>query len=47
MLIEAMKIEHTISAPFDGVVNEIRFKAGDQIAAEGIALALMEPTPAE
>ena len=47
MLIEAMKIEHTISAPFDGVVNEIRFKAGDQIAAEGIALAVMEPTPAE
>lgn len=42
MLIEAMKIEHTITAPFDGVVSEIRFKAGDQITTEGVALAVME-----
>ncbi len=44
MLIEAMKIEHTITAPFDGLLNEICFKAGDQITAEGIPLAVMEPT---
>ena len=43
MLIEAMKIEHTITAPFDGYIHEIRFKAGDQITAEGVALAVMEP----
>jgi biotin carboxyl carrier protein len=42
MLIEAMKIEHTIKAPYDGVVKELRFKAGDQIGSEGIALAVME-----
>jgi len=46
MLIEAMKIEHTVTAPFDGTVTEVRFKAGDQIAAEGIQLAVMEPNPA-
>lgn len=44
MLIEAMKIEHTITAPFDGTVSEVRFKAGDQIDAEGVALAVMEPS---
>ncbi len=43
MLIEAMKIEHTITAPFDGVVSEIRFRAGDQIPAEGVELAVMKP----
>jgi biotin carboxyl carrier protein len=42
MLIEAMKIEHTIKAPFDGIVKELRFNAGDQISAEGIPLAIME-----
>jgi 3-methylcrotonyl-CoA carboxylase alpha subunit len=43
LLIEAMKIEHTIAAPFDGTVAELRFKAGDQIAGEGVELAVMEP----
>lgn len=43
LLIEAMKIEHTIAAPFDGTVTELRFKAGDQIAGEGVELAVMEP----
>ncbi|MFT4581812.1 MAG: 3-methylcrotonyl-CoA carboxylase alpha subunit [Gammaproteobacteria bacterium] len=45
MLIEAMKIEHTIAAPYAGIVSEIRFKAGEQITAEGVALAVMEQTP--
>ena len=43
LLIEAMKIEHTIAAPFDGTVTEVRFKAGDQIPGEGVELAVMEP----
>ena len=45
MLLEAMKIEHTINAPYAGVVTEIRFKAGEQITAEGVALAVMERAP--
>ncbi len=44
LLIEAMKIEHTITAPYDGTVTEIRFQPGDQITAEGVELAVMEPT---
>ena len=42
MLMEAMKIEHTISAPFSGTVTEVRFKQGDQITAEGVQLIVME-----
>ncbi|MGR8949078.1 MAG: acetyl-CoA carboxylase biotin carboxylase subunit [Gammaproteobacteria bacterium] len=42
MLMEAMKIEHTISAPFDGTVTEVRFSPGDQVTAEGVQLIVME-----
>ena len=31
-VIEAMKIEHTITAPTDGVVAELLFAAGDSVA---------------
>jgi 3-methylcrotonyl-CoA carboxylase alpha subunit len=31
-VIEAMKIEHTITAPTDGVVVELLFAAGDLVA---------------
>lgn len=43
MLMEAMKIEHTITAPFDGIVTEIRFRAGEQVTAEGVQLIVLEP----
>ena len=41
MVIEAMKMEHTIAAPRDGVVETVRFAAGDLVeeGAELIALA--------
>jgi 3-methylcrotonyl-CoA carboxylase alpha subunit len=41
LMIEAMKMEHTIAAPFDGVVEAIRFAVGDLVeeGAELIALA--------
>lgn len=42
MLMEAMKIEHTIAAPFAGTISEVRFKPGDQITAEGVQLIVME-----
>jgi 3-methylcrotonyl-CoA carboxylase alpha subunit len=29
---EAMKMEHTISAPSDGVVEEVLYQVGDQVA---------------
>jgi 3-methylcrotonyl-CoA carboxylase alpha subunit len=41
MVIEAMKMEHTVTAPADGVVEAVRFAAGDTVeeGAELITLA--------
>jgi 3-methylcrotonyl-CoA carboxylase alpha subunit len=41
LVLEAMKMETTISAPADGVVKEVRFAAGDQVD-DGAALIVME-----
>ncbi|MBA3598158.1 MAG: acetyl/propionyl/methylcrotonyl-CoA carboxylase subunit alpha [Methylibium sp.] len=40
-VMEAMKMEHTLNAPSDGVVAALRFAAGDQVA-EGEALLDLE-----
>jgi 3-methylcrotonyl-CoA carboxylase alpha subunit len=37
LILEAMKMEHTITAPADGVVKEIHYAAGDQVL-EGVEL---------
>ncbi|WP_323000112.1 acetyl/propionyl/methylcrotonyl-CoA carboxylase subunit alpha [Castellaniella sp.] len=43
VVMEAMKMEHTIDAPHDGVVQEVFYAVGDQVA-EGVTLiALDEP----
>jgi len=42
IVVEAMKMEHTIAAPFDGEVRELCFEVGDQVE-EGDELLLMEP----
>ncbi len=31
LVIEAMKVEHTIRAPFDGFVSEVCFEIGDLV----------------
>ena len=31
LILEAMKMEHTISAPFDGIVKQVRVRAGQQM----------------
>jgi 3-methylcrotonyl-CoA carboxylase alpha subunit len=41
VILEAMKMEHTIAAPHDGRVAEIHFKAGEQVA-EGTELLRLE-----
>lgn len=41
MLLEAMKMEHTIRAPKAGVVSAINYAAGDQVA-EGVDLLAIE-----
>ncbi len=42
MIMEAMKMEHTIRAPADGTVGEIRFAVGEQVD-EGVELIHFEP----
>jgi len=41
VVLEAMKMEHTIAAPHDGRVAEIHYKAGDQVN-EGVELIKLE-----
>ena len=41
LILEAMKMEHTITAPADGVVKEIHFAAGEQVL-EGVELITLE-----
>mgnify|MGYP000544741730 CR=1 FL=1 len=39
-VMEAMKMEHTITAPHDGVVEELLYAVGDQVAEGGEILRL-------
>jgi 3-methylcrotonyl-CoA carboxylase alpha subunit len=41
-VIEAMKMEHTLTAPLDGVVTEVSAAVGEQLA-EGSPIVLIEP----
>ena len=36
VVLEAMKMEHALAAPFDGVVGEIGVSVGDQVAADTV-----------
>ena len=42
LIMEAMKMEHTIKAPFDGVIGEIYFNPGDMVNGGIELLALLE-----
>jgi 3-methylcrotonyl-CoA carboxylase alpha subunit len=37
---EAMKMEHTLSAPFDGVANDVVHKLGDQVSENAVLLRI-------
>jgi len=41
LILEAMKMEHTITAPADGTVKEIHYGAGEQVL-EGAELIKVE-----
>ncbi|CAD5374104.1 Biotin carboxylase / Biotin carboxyl carrier protein [Rubrivivax sp. A210] len=45
-VMEAMKMEHTVSAPHDGVVEELLYAVGDQVAEGGELLRLGPARPA-
>ncbi|MBM0170897.1 acetyl/propionyl/methylcrotonyl-CoA carboxylase subunit alpha [Altererythrobacter sp. C41] len=42
MVLEAMKMEHALTAPFDGTVTELAASAGAQVQVEAV-LAVVEP----
>jgi len=44
LVLEAMKMEHTIKAPRAGVVKAFHFDAGDQVS-EGAELVELEAAP--
>ncbi len=46
MVLEAMKMEHALTAPFDGVVAELAASAGAQVQVEAL-LAVIEPAEAD
>jgi propionyl-CoA carboxylase alpha chain len=46
LVLEAMKMQHTIAAPHDGVVSEIPVAVGDQVTA-GTVLAVVQPAQTE
>ncbi|MNR46271.1 Glutaconyl-CoA decarboxylase subunit gamma [compost metagenome] len=46
LVMEAMKMEHTISAPADGVVSEVLYGVGEQVA-EGAQLLAFAVAVAE
>jgi acetyl/propionyl-CoA carboxylase alpha subunit len=47
MILEAMKMEHTIRAPHDGVVAAIHYRPGDQVRAAAVLLDVRATTAAE
>jgi 3-methylcrotonyl-CoA carboxylase alpha subunit len=44
IVIEAMKMEHTVTAPADGIVEAVRFAPGD-LVEEGAELIVLAPEP--
>jgi len=45
MVIEAMKMEHTIAAPRDGIVSAVHYAAGDPVEEGAELIALTEEKP--
>jgi 3-methylcrotonyl-CoA carboxylase alpha subunit len=46
MVLEAMKMEHALTAPFDGTVRELAASAGGQVQVEAV-LCVIEPGAVE
>jgi 3-methylcrotonyl-CoA carboxylase alpha subunit len=42
LTLEAMKMEHTLTAPFDGVVAELNASAGQQVQVEAVLARIEE-----
>ncbi|MCL4170231.1 UNVERIFIED_CONTAM: hypothetical protein GTU68_052468 [Idotea baltica] len=46
LVLEAMKMEHTLRAPRDGAIGEVLVSEGDQVTDGTLLLALAEETDA-
>jgi acetyl-CoA/propionyl-CoA carboxylase, biotin carboxylase, biotin carboxyl carrier protein len=46
VVVEAMKMEHVLAAPVDGIVRELRAKPGATVAKDAV-LAVVEPAPSQ
>jgi acetyl-CoA/propionyl-CoA carboxylase biotin carboxyl carrier protein len=44
LVVEAMKMEHVLAAPVDGIVRDLRVKPGATVAKDAV-LAVIEPAP--
>jgi biotin carboxyl carrier protein len=42
VVLEAMKMEHSLSAPWDGTIATVAVKPGDRVE-EGVELVVLEP----
>ena len=47
VVIEAMKMEHTIVCPHDGIVAEVRVEVGDQVETGAVLAVVVEEDSAE
>jgi len=42
MILEAMKMEHTITSPRDGVIERVAFREGELVPADAVLVAFRE-----
>ncbi|NNE19033.1 MAG: hypothetical protein HKN10_11205, partial [Myxococcales bacterium] len=42
LIMEAMKMEHTVTAPQDGTVAQVSVVAGDQVDADALLIVVAE-----
>jgi propionyl-CoA carboxylase alpha chain len=47
LVLEAMKMQHTITAPSDGVLSEIAVSPGQQVSAGEVLAVVTEPDPSD
>ncbi|MEU4832431.1 biotin carboxylase N-terminal domain-containing protein [Streptosporangium sp. NPDC023615] len=45
LIVEAMKMEHTVTAPIDGVVDELRVRAGQAVAMDAVLAVVRGEEP--
>jgi biotin carboxyl carrier protein len=44
MILEAMKMEHTITSPREGVIERVAFRENDLVPADAVLFAFREPS---